>query len=209
MTLTSFQQLDEIARKLLGDSAPRPASPLRFASGDGDVRMRDADERAVAAVGALLVCKLIEFGGCELPIGPARSALEQLIGSFPDTDRRRLEKESAEILRWLEDSLSLLGDDWEEAEDRGIYPWEDREFPEEGKIDLIRDAIDDRADLEIEYFTYSRNAFSRRRVTPLEIEGKLKLRALCHWRRGERHFLLRRIKEIRRLGRAGEGQAGG
>ena len=119
---------------------------------------------------------------------------------FPEIERHRLEREATEILKWLEDSLSLLDGDWQNADDRGVYPWEDREFPDEGKGRTIQQAIEAKMDLEIEYFTYSRNALTRRRITPMELEGTEKLRALCHWRRDERHFLIRRIKEVRLLG---------
>ena len=61
---------------------------------------------------------------------------------------------------------------------RGVYPWDDREFPDDGKTVIIRRAMREKSDLEIEYFTYSRNTLTHRRVTPLEIEADTKLRAL-------------------------------
>ena len=199
MTQPRLRRLREIASSLLKDAAPRSENPpLTFSDSPGPV---PSDERAVAAIGSLLLLELIRHGGCALPLGPAQRALRRLMESFPETDRHRLEMEAVEILLWLEDSLSLLGDEWQEVDDRGLYPWEDRVFPDAGKTDRIRRAIEEESDLEIEYFTYSRNALTRRRVTPLAIEGGSKLRALCHWRRQERSFLLRRIKEIRRFRR--------
>jgi hypothetical protein len=198
MSRTPFPHLDALARALFRDSMPRnPAEPLEFGGVARPTGVEGSDERAAAAVGALLIWKLIQHGGSTLPVGPAEVAAERLLETFGDTDRRRLESEAVQILRWLEDSLNLLGDDWDGVEDRGLYPWEDREFPDEGKADLIRHAIRDKVDLEIEYFTYSRNSMSRRRITPLELEGDAILRARCHWRRSERSFALHRIKEAR------------
>jgi len=148
-------------------------------------------------VGSLLVWKLIQHGGSNLPVGPASNVANLLMKTFPDTDRHRLEQEAAEILRWLEDALNLLGEHWEEVEERGMYPWEDREFPSEGKLETLRQAIQEKADLEVEYFTYRRNCMSRRRITPLEIQDERILRARCHWRNDERSFAIHRIKEVR------------
>jgi hypothetical protein len=197
MTTSPYPDLDEVATPLFKESIPRPAGAGPQFRGGTAVRLDGPAERAAAAVGALLAWKLIQHGGCLLPVGPARRAADRLMASFPEIDRRRLEREVAEVLRWLEDALSLLDDDWQEADERGVYPWEDREFPDDGKTETIRRAIDDGADLEIDYFTYSRNAITHRRITPLDLHGGRKLRALCHWRRDERHFLLRRIKEVR------------
>lgn len=197
MTRSHYPEIDGIAGPLFKEAVPRPTEPgLRF-HGDSAVLLEHPGERSAAALGALLLAKMIEHGGCALPIGPAKKALERLMASFPETDRRRLEREGAAVLRWLEDALSLLDEDWQDVDDRGIYPWEDREFPEDGKSEVIRQAIEEGQDLELEYFTYSRNSINRRRVTPLELHGSRKLRALCHWRRDERHFLIRRIKEVR------------
>lgn len=198
MTRTPFVQLDALVRALLRESIPRtPPEPLEFAGKAAPTGIEEPEERAVAAVGALLVWKLIQHGGSSLPVGPAARAAKELMESFPETDRHRLEQETAEILRWLEDALNLLGDSWEELEERGMYPWEDREFPCEHRMDTLRRAIQEKADLEVEYFTYRRNSMSRRRVTPLEIQDERILRARCHWREDERSFAIHRIKEAR------------
>ncbi len=198
MTRTPFNQLDALVRALLRESIPRtPPEALEFAGEAEPTHLDEPGERAVAAVGALLVWKLIQHGGSNLPVGPAANAANRLMETFSDTDRHRLEQEAVEILRWLEDALNLLGDDWEEVEERGMYPWEDREFPSEGKLQTLRQAIREKADLEVEYFTYRRNSMSRRRITPLEIQDERILRARCHWRADERSFAIHRIKEVR------------
>jgi hypothetical protein len=198
MTRTPFVRLDALARALLRESIPRtPPEALGFTGKSEPAHIDEPDERAVAAVGALLVWKLIQHGGSNLPVGPAADAANRLIETFPDTDRHRLEQEAAEILRWLEDALNLLGDGWEAVEERGMYPWEDREFPCEDKLETLHRAIRERADLEVEYFTYRRNSMSRRRITPLEIQDERILRARCHWRDDERSFAIHRIKEVK------------
>jgi len=201
MTRPPFHRIQEILSTLLKDSVPRsPSEPLHFMGEVRSARLETPDERAVAAIGSLLVCEIVRHGGSLLPVGPARKAVERLLESFPESDRPRLESEAAEMMLWLEDALSLLGDGWQELDDQGLYPWDDREYPDDGKAARIRKAIEDRSDLEIEYFTYSRNALTKRHVTPIEIEGERILLALCHWRRDDRRFLLRRIKAIRGLG---------
>lgn len=198
MTRTPFVRLDALAQALLRESIPRtPPKALKFAGKAEPTHLDEPGERAVAAVGALLVWKLIQHGGSNLPVGPAASAVNRLMATFPDIDRHRLEHEAEEILRWLEDALNLLGDGWEAVEERGMYPWEDREFPFEGKLQILRQAIREKADLEVEYFTYRRNSMSRRRITPLEIQDERILRARCHWRDDERSFAIHRIKEVR------------
>jgi predicted DNA-binding transcriptional regulator YafY len=198
MGRTPFVQLDALVQALLRESIPRKQpEPLEFTGQTKPIDIEEPGERAVAAVGALLVWKLIQHGGSKLPVGPAARAANQLVESFSEVDRHRLEQETAEILRWLEDALNLLGDDWEEVEERGMYPWEDREFPCEKKMETLRRAIHEKADLEVEYFTYRRNSMSRRRVTPLEIQDERILRARCHWREDERSFAIHRIKEAR------------
>lgn len=198
MTRTPLVRLDALAQALLRESIPRtPPKALKFAGKAEPTHLDEPGERAVAAVGALLVWKLIQHGGSNLPVGPAASAVNRLMATFPDIDRHRLEHEAAEILRWLEDALNLLGDGWEAVEERGMYPWEDREFPFEGKLQTLRQAIREKADLEVEYFTYRRNSMSHRRITPLEIQDERILRARCHWRDDERSFAIHRIKEVR------------
>ncbi len=201
MVRTPFSQLDALVQALLRDSPPRaPSRALEFSGPpETSVDFGAADQRAVAAVGTLLVWKLIQHGGSNLPVGPAAEVAEQLITSFPETDRHRLEAEAMEIFRWLEDSLNLLGDDWEEGDERGMYPWEDREFPDDGRVALIERAIREKYDLQIEYFTYRRNSMSQRRVTPLTIENGRILLARCHWRRDERRFAIHRIKQAQLL----------
>jgi hypothetical protein len=201
MTRTPFIRLDALARALLRDSIPRtPPETMEFSGKSGPAGLEDPGERAVTAVGALLVWKLIQYGGSNLPVGPAAVAAERLMETFPDTDRHRLETEAGEILRWLEDALNLLGDDWEAMEERGMYPWEDKEFPIDGKLEILHQAIRERADLDVEYFTYRRNSMSHRRITPLEVQDDRILRARCHWRRDERSFAIHRIKEVRLIG---------
>lgn len=198
MIRTPFVRLDALVRALLRESIPRtPPETLEFTGKPEAALLEEPGERAVAAVGSLLVWKLIQHGGSNLPVGPAANVANLLMKTFPDIDRHRLEQEAAEILRWLEDALNLLGEHWEEVEERGMYPWEDREFPSEGKLDTLRQAIQENADLEVEYFTYRRNCMSRRRITPLEIQDGRILRARCHWRNDERSFAIHRIKEVR------------
>jgi hypothetical protein len=200
MPRTPYLRLDALTRSLLREAIPRtPPEPLEFTGPAEPAELDDTGQRAVAAVGSLLVWKLIQHGGSNLPVGPAAEAVDRLMETFPETDRHRLEAEAEEILRWLEDSLNLLGDDWEDVEDRGMYPWEDQEFPMGDKLDVLEQAIQQQADLELEYFTYRRNSMSRRRITPLEIQNGRILRARCHWRDAERSFAIHRIKELRIL----------
>jgi predicted DNA-binding transcriptional regulator YafY len=197
MPRASYPRLHTLAQSLFKSSIPRtPPTTLAFQGDPASAAVEDPEERATAAVGALLVWQIIQHGGSSLPVGPAARAAERLVQSFPETDRHRLEKESVEILHWLEDALNLLGDEWEGLDSR-VYPWEDQRFPEEGTLGLIREALGQNADLEIEYFTYRRNAMSRRRITPLRLDDEGKLRAVCHWRSAERTFAVSRIKEAR------------
>ncbi len=203
MPRTPFSQLDALVQSLLRDSPPRvPSGVLEFSGPPQSPTDLDAaDQRAVSAVGTLLIWKLIQHGGSNLAVGPAAKAAERLMASFPEMDQRRLESEAMNIFRWLEDALNLLGDDWE-SDESGMYPWEDREFPDNGRGALIDRAIRERLDLQIEYFTYRRNSISERRITPRAIENGRILLAQCHWRGEERRFALHRIKQAHLLAEA-------
>ena len=50
-------------------------------------------------------------------------------------------------------------------------------------------------DVEIEYFTYHRSEWNRRRVTPVRLSRGFVV-GLCHLRGGERRFKLTRIRSI-------------
>ena len=74
---------------------------------------------------------------------------------------------------------------------------------------MIRDAIENKRDIWMIYFTYSSRKFTDRVVTPLEVRqdyGKVYLRAYCHLRKDERTFKVARIKEFREVTRASAGE---
>ena len=129
MTRTPFLRLDALARAMLRESIPRtPPEPLEFTGPPASAALEDPGQRAVAAVGALLVWKLIQHGGCKLPVGPAVDAVNRL----RDMDLAK-PPGVAETLDWTE-SLRVVGAD---------------ALDEQVVLDTIGAVVKDRDDLEV------------------------------------------------------------
>jgi proteasome accessory factor C len=70
-------------------------------------------------------------------------------------------------------------------------------------LDVLRAAVDDREQLDLEYFSYSRDEMTTRRVDPERVFhalGAWYLAAYCHRADDERLFRVDRIRAVRRTG---------
>ncbi|MGQ9587442.1 MAG: WYL domain-containing protein [Thermoplasmata archaeon] len=73
---------------------------------------------------------------------------------------------------------------------------------------MLQKAIAEKRDIEMRYFTHSRGEFTKRRVTPLKIDGPYFV-GHCHERDEERTFRCDRVASIRLInGDAGRTTAG-
>src|SRR5262245_16944778 len=70
-------------------------------------------------------------------------------------------------------------------------------------LDVLRAAVDDREQLDLDYFSYSRDEMTTRRVDPERVFhalGAWYLAAYCHRAQDERLFRVDRIRAVRRTG---------
>jgi len=70
-------------------------------------------------------------------------------------------------------------------------------------LDVLRTAVDDREQLDLDYFSYSRDEMTTRRVDPERVFhalGAWYLAAYCHRAEDERLFRVDRIRAVRRTG---------
>jgi proteasome accessory factor C len=68
-----------------------------------------------------------------------------------------------------------------------------------GMLDLLRGAIEDRRQVELDYYNYSRDTRTRRTIDPWDVyalEGQWYVVAWCHVAQGERLFRLDRIRAV-------------
>jgi predicted DNA-binding transcriptional regulator YafY len=80
-----------------------------------------------------------------------------------------------------------------------FYSRRDRRYNVAQRLPILRAAIVNERDISMIYFTYASRRFSRRVVTPIEIQdiqGRAYLRAYDHFRDAERTFKVARIKEL-------------
>ena len=161
-----------------------------------------AQDRAVVCVGSLLLLLLEERGGTALDrsslLGLARGSLR----SFDDPDKARITDELTRVFDWLAEALTNRGS----SEDR--RSWGDVHYDFEHYLPVVRQAIAEGLDLEIEYFSYNRGAWSNRRITPKKLESHALLVAYCHFREAERRFRLSRIRKLRVISKEGGGTGG-
>ena len=97
------------------------------------------------------------------------------------------------LARGLEKLASALGVDVDEAIDvhLGNVP--------AGMLDTIRGALADRKQVELDYYTYGRDARTRRVIEPWDVyaaEGEWYVQAWCHAAQAERLFRLDRIRAV-------------
>jgi proteasome accessory factor C len=105
------------------------------------------------------------------------------------------------LARGLDKLAGALGVDVDEAIDGplGNVP--------AGMLETLRGAVADRRQVELDYYTYGRDARTRRVIEPWEVyaaEGEWYVQAWCHAAQAERLFRLDRIRSVSVLDRSFE-----
>jgi len=208
--------LDRTIEALFGDAKPREdleeGDPVRAADSAVRAVLSRGDERAAVTVGALLLAKVRERGGTRVDSEALARASERLLSQFTEMEQARIKREVARTLLWLWEAMGSdeatadgaadagagLSDE-EDEEQTLLIP--DRIYPVGDKLDLIRRAIADKQDLEIDYFTFYRGKLAWRRISPVELEGEDYVIAWCHWRQDQRRFRISRIRSLRAVPR--------
>lgn len=177
----------------LAERAPRPIDgpPEPLVTSRVSARVDQPDELAALAVGALVMRKVQEFGQTKLPTRSIDSLIERTTASLSAAEMMRLEVEAYEVLDWLLGGLPVSDADAaliaRRDGERVLYD------ATASTVELLRRAIDEEFDCQIDYFSRRRGQMNRRRITPIALEAETYLRAYCHARKEERSFRLSRI----------------
>lgn len=179
----------------LAQRSPRPVpdEPLQFAGGARSVLIERPEELAALAIGALILQKAAEHEGTRLPSWLVHQLRERLTQPFTSREVMNMEVEAYDILCWVAGLHAEPSAPAGAAPDRDLIAYD----PEMPVIDLLRRAIAEEFEVEIQYYTQSRGELTRRRITPNHIQAETYLHAYCHERREERIFRISRIAEIR------------
>ncbi|MCA9562950.1 MAG: WYL domain-containing protein, partial [Myxococcales bacterium] len=129
-----------------------------------------------------------------VPTRTIRKLREKITGLVKQKDVMALEVEAYNALAWLvgvSETQNSRAQAARNSPDRVNFD------PEMPAIDLIRRALAEDFDLDIEYYTQSRGELTKRRIAPIHIEAETYLHAYCYSRREERVFRISRIGDIR------------
>ena len=145
-----------------GDIGPVPASRAV-------VRLEANDELACAAVGALMLRKLAEFGQSRLPEPMVERLVSKLTTQLTSREVMNLEIEAYELLRWM------AGPSHDEAHPERVVRREGDTIlydPDSSVLERMQAAIVERFDVKIDYFSRQRGEMNTRRVTPERIDAE-------------------------------------
>lgn len=170
--------------------------PLEFPPSPAQLSVHDADERGALALACLILESLRERGGTRVPRRPLETVLRKSLASFGPKEVMDIEVEAYEILLWLGKAIDPQ---WSQqpTEDGDAVDNIHQDSPHH---EIIRWAIANAQDLEMDYYSHGRGQFTKRRITPISLEAETYLHAYCHLRRGERVFRLTRIADLRPVG---------
>jgi hypothetical protein len=171
-------------------------TPVSTSEPSGSVRLATAEELQIAAVALLMLERLAAHNGSRIPVRPVRELRQRATRPFQSADVMALEVEAYDTLCWvagISPGRRPPGPPQprKAGQDAVLYD------PKMPVIDLLRRAIAEEFDVDMQYYTQSRGELTKRRVSPLHIEAETYLHAYCHARRAERVFRMSRIAELR------------
>ncbi len=177
----------EVMRRLR-EGAPRDDDDeLRF-DGDESFELVEKSEAGAVAIALVLLENIGRNNGTRVPMRTVRALLERLLPTLSARELMGVEREAYRTMQWVGEAIDPAMDDVDPAPP-------EREGPET-HLELIRRAIENVFDLEMEYFTGARTELTRRRITPHSVEAERYLHAYCHKRQDDRVFRLSRIGRI-------------
>ncbi len=192
-------------RRGRSDRRKQPQRPV--SEGPAQLIADSPQERRAAAVGALVLAQVAERGGTNLDSGALLSVAEKALNTFEEGDRPALFDEMVAILDWLADNLRRKDRERERDPSLGSLGAQRRdgrpprggrndvEFDPGPAIDALDKAIEGTLDVVLDYYSFHRKTWSKRRVTPQAIVGDF-LVAHCHMRGDDRRFRLTRIRKV-------------
>ncbi len=182
--------LGDLFRKPRRRRDRRASTGLQLCSPEDPLELGAPQERAAVAAGTLLLLLLEERGGTSFQRGELISLAQRSMNSLQGPDKAAITDEVTRVLDWLANGLT--------ERQEGVDPrsWGDVHYDPAPYVPVLRGAVADTVDVEIEYFSHNRGQWSRRRVTPLRLEARGTLVAHCHLRGKERRFRLSRIRSL-------------
>jgi hypothetical protein len=177
---------------------PRPDAeqPLTLSSAPRLVELLRPEQHAAAAVGLLILERLAAHGGTRLPTYVLRELRQALTEPLNSRDVMNLEVEAYDTMSWLA-ALEAAPEASPRQAPAAAHADVVEYDPSMPVLDLLRRAILEEFDVEMQYYTQSRGELTRRRVSPRVLQGETYLHAYCHTRQTERVFRLSRIAELR------------
>lgn len=169
---------------------------LEFPPTPAPMTLHDADERGAVALACLILESLRERGGTLAPRRPLETVLRKSLASFGPKEVMDIEVEAYEILLWLGKAIDPQ---WSQHSTEGGESVKNI-HEDSPHHEMIRWALANGEDLEMDYYSHGRGQFTKRRITPISLEAETYLHAYCHLRREERVFRLTRIADLRPVG---------
>lgn len=169
---------------------------LEFPPTPSPMTLHDADERGAVALACLILESLRERGGTLIPRRPLENVLRKSLASFGPKEVMDIEVEAYEILLWLGKAIDPQ---WSQQPNEHGEAVENI-HEDSQHYEVIRWALSNGQDLEMDYYSHGRGQFTKRRITPISLEAETYLHAYCHLRREERVFRLTRIADLRPVG---------
>src|SRR5690554_4392152 len=153
--------------------------------------LHDADERGAVALACLILESLRERGGTLVPRRPLENVLRKSLASFGPKEVMDIEVEAYEILLWLGKAIDPQWSQQPNADGEAI------EHIHEGSPhhEVIRWAIANGQDLEMDYYSHGRGQFTKRRITPISLDRKSTRLNSSHVRISYAVFCLKKKKK--------------
>ncbi|MCB9530591.1 MAG: WYL domain-containing protein [Myxococcales bacterium] len=155
------------------------------------VRIDRPEDVAAVMVGLFVLEKAANFGQARVNPRTLDELRARLTADLSAEEVMNVEVEAYAITDWLVGGAPTDGDDDERVarRDGDVILYD----PSAAPVELIRRALDESFELQIDYFSRRRGEMNTRRVRPIALEAETYLRAWCHARRDERVFRLNRI----------------
>ncbi len=183
---------NRIAERLSRAESRSDGEALEFSDSQGSVSYTSANDRSSVALALLILKNLRDHGASRIPKRSVEKPLRDVLDTMSAKEIMDVEIETYELLLWIGKAIDP---DWKNE----IEP--DASDPASNDIDgLVRWAINNGVDLELDYYARQSGELTHRKITPISFEAEKYIHAFCHLRHAERVFRISRIAELRPIG---------
>ena len=183
---------NRIAERLSRAESRSDGDALEFSDSQGSVNYTTPNDRSTVALALLVLKNLRDHGASRIPKRSVEKPLRDVLDTMTPKEIMDVEIETYELLLWIGKAIDP---DWKTE----IEP--DLSDPMSNDIDgLVRWAINNGVDLELDYYARQSGELTHRKITPISFEAEKYMHAFCHLRHAERVFRISRIAELRPIG---------